>query len=235
MKNLIYTLFLILPGILLSQEIRFSVLTGPSFSWMKGNTNKINTEGSRIGWKANVQGEYWFNERYGITGGIGLSIAQGGGLEYLKGGNIWKEAELSDPIYKDLPANSKLNYRMNYIDIPFGFKLRTNEFGKYRFFVHAPEFSLSLRTKARGDIEAPPLADSEDEDIRKMVNFFALFYAIGVGTEIRISNDVSLIGGIRFYQSFTDLTDDSGTYSDGSKEESKGILSSLDFRFGVIF
>ncbi|MBK8297322.1 MAG: hypothetical protein IPK91_08625 [Saprospiraceae bacterium] len=52
---------------------------------------------------------------------------------------------------------------------------------------------------------------------------------------MRISTDVSLVGGLRFYQSFTDITDDSGRYSDGTREDSKGILSSLDFRFGVIF
>lgn len=235
MKFLSYIILFLFPAFSYAQDLRFSVLTGPSLSWMRANNNKIVSSGSEISWKVNVQGEYWFNDRYGLTGGIGLSIGQGGGLEYEKGGNLWKEAELSDPIYRDLPVNSTLIYHMNYIDIPFGFKLRTNEFGKYRFYIHAPEFSISIRTKARGDIDATNLPFTEKEDIREMVHFFTLFYAIGVGTEIRISQDIILLGGLRFNQSFTDITDDSGTYSDGGKESSKGILSSIDFRFGVIF
>lgn len=224
-----------LPGMLMSQEIKFSVLTGPGISWISSNDNQISSSGIKISYKAHVQAEYWFNDRYAATGGIGLSLGQGGHLEFIKGGDLWKEAELSDTKYKNLPDNAILGYRMNYIDIPFGFKLRTNEFGKFRFYVHAPEFCISLRTRARGTIEAPPLPDTEGEDIRKMVSFFGLFYGIGLGGEMRISADVSLVGGLRFYQSFTDITDDSGRYSDGTREDSKGILSSLDFRFGVIF
>ncbi|HEX5624994.1 MAG TPA: porin family protein [Saprospiraceae bacterium] len=233
----VFQLFLLLtlPAGMFSQDIRFCILNGPSISWMRSNDNIIKSSGTKIAYKANVQAEYWFNDRYGVTAGLGLSVNQGGGMEYEKGGNIWKEADLSDNIYRALPANALLEYRFNHLDIPFGFKLRTNEFGRYRFYVHAPEFSISLRTKARGNIDAPPLPDTEDEDIRKMNTFLALFYAIGVGAEIRVSTDVSLIGGLRFYQSISDLTDDSGVYSDGTKENSKGILSSLDFRLGVIF
>jgi opacity protein-like surface antigen len=58
---------------------------------------------------------------------------------------------------------------------------------------------------------------------------------IGAGTEFKVSNDVTLNAGLRFFQSFTDLTDDGGRYDDGTKEDSKGILSSLDFRIGISF
>ena len=112
-------------------------------------------------------------------------------------------------------------YRMNYIDIPFGFKLRTNEFGKFRFYVHAPEFSISLRTRARGSIEAAPLPDTEGEDIRKMVSFFGLFYGNRTGGEMRISEDVSLVGVCAFIKALQTLRDDSGRYTDGKEKIQK--------------
>lgn len=235
MKNFIYSIFLMIPCLVHSQNISYNVIIGPSISWISANNNKINSEGSKIAFKAHVQGEYWITDRYAITGGLGFSLTQGGGMEYLKGGDIWSSAELSDTAYHNLPKNTSLHYSMNFIEIPFGFKLRTNEFGAFRFFVHAPEFSINLRTKARGDIDAPGLPSSEDEDIRDMIHFFSLFYGFGLGTEYRITPDVTLTAGLRYFQSFTDLTDDSGFYSDGDKEDSKGILSSLDIRVGVIF
>ena len=156
-------------------------------------------------------------------------------MKYLKGGDIWSDAELSDTSYHRLPAGSDLSYRMNFIEILFGLKLRTNEFGRFRFYVHAPEFSINLNTKARGDIDASGLKFTEDEDIRPMIHFFSLFYGFGIGGEYRVSQDVTLTGGLRYFQSFTDLTVDSGKYADGTDEESKGILSSLDIRMGIIF
>lgn len=235
MKNLIYCLFIVFPFIVQSQEIRYNVLIGPSISWMSANNNKISSSGSKLAFKAHVQGEYWFTDRYAITGGLGFSLSQGGGLDYQKGGNIWPEAELSDTIYYNLAKNSVLGYSLNFLEIAFGLKLRTNEFGKFRYYVQAPEFSINLLTKARGTIDAPPYPSTEDEDIRPMIHFFSLFYGFGIGTEYRVSKDLTLTGGLRYFQSFTDLTVDSGRYSDGTKEQSKGILSSIDIRFGVIF
>lgn len=235
MKNLFICFLITFPLLNNAQEIRYNVIIGPSISWISSNNNKINGSGSRIAFKAHVQGEYWLTDRYALTGGIGFSLGNGGAMEYLKAGDIWKEAALSDTSYHNLPKDATLSYRLNFLEIMFGLKLRTKEIGKFRFYVQAPELAIHMNTKARGDIDAPPLLFTEDEDIRPMIHFFSLFYGIGIGTEYRISSDVILTGGLRYYQSFTDLTVDSGRYADGTKEESKGIISSLDFRFGVIF
>lgn len=235
MKSWFACLSVFLTILVNAQEIRYNVLIGPSISWMSANNNRIESSGSKLAFKAHVQGEYWFTDRYALTGGLGFSLSQGGGLEYFKAGDIWSEVDLSDTIYHNLPANSVLSYRLNFIEILFGLKLRTNEFGRFRFFVHAPEFSINMNTKARGDIDAAHLPFTEDEDIRPMIHFFSLFYGFGIGGEYRIAPDVTLTGGLRYFQSFTDLTDDAGRYLDGSNEESKGILSSLDIRVGVVF
>jgi opacity protein-like surface antigen len=234
MKNLIYFLLLTFTGLSHAQSIRYHVILGPSLSWMSTNNNKINSNGSQVAFKTHVQAEYWFTDKYAVTGGIGFSLGQGGQMEYLKGGDIWKDGELSDTIFHNLPANANLGYNINLLEFIFGLKLRTNEFGKYRFYVQAPEFGINLRTKARGSIDAPSIS-AEDEDIRDMIRFFSLSYGFGLGLEYNISQDLTLTGGIRYFQTFTDLTSDNGRYSDGTKEDSKGILSSIDFRIGVIF
>jgi hypothetical protein len=235
MKNLIYIFLLALPHYLMGQNIRYNIITGPSLSWMSANFNKIHSGGAKLAFKFQAQAEYWITDRYAITGGLGITLGPGGDMEYEKGVDLWKAAKLSDPKYHAIPENANLGYKMNYIDIPFGFKLRTIEIGKYRFFLHAPEFAISIRTKARGTIDASGLEATEDEDIRDVISFLSLFYGIGAGTEFKVSNDVTLNAGLRFFQSFTDLTDDGGRYDDGTKEDSKGILSSLDFRIGISF
>lgn len=218
-----------------SQELRFSVLTGPGISWIHANQNVIRSGTAKITYKLHLQGEYWISERYGLTGGIGFSLANGGEMDFLKGGDILKSAKLSDPVYHDLPAGSQISYSLNYLDFPFGLKLRTKEFNRWRFYIQIPEFSLSFNTRARASIEAAPLPYTKEENLRDAFCFINLFYGVGLGFEKSLAEHFGLTGGMRFYQSISDLTSDSGVYSDGTKENSKGILSTIDFRIGVIF
>ncbi|MBK8954469.1 MAG: PorT family protein [Saprospiraceae bacterium] len=218
-----------------AQEIHFNMMGGLSYSWLRANKNVIESKGSLFSYKAHIQCEYWFNDKYAFTAGIGFSIAQGGALEFKKGGDLLKGSDLSLPDYHNLPAGTRIDYKMNYLDFPFGLKLRTGSFKGYRFYVQAPEFSLSFRTKARAKIAADNLPYTVDEDIRGSIAGASMFYGINLGFEKTISDDLSLLAGIRFYQSFTDITNDTGIYTDGSKENSKGILSSVDFRIGITF
>lgn len=218
-----------------SQEIQFSVITGTGISWMHANQNVIRSGTAKINFKLHLQGEYWLSERYGLTAGLGFSLGNGGEMDFLKGGDLLKSAKLSDPVYHDLPANTQISYSLNYLDFPFSLKLRTKEFNRWRFYVQIPEFSLSILTRARASIEAPLLPYTKEEDLRDAFCFLNLFYGVGLGFEKNFAEHFGLTGGFRFYQSINDLTSDSGVYSDGNKENSKGILSSIDFRIGVVF
>ncbi|MDQ3141852.1 MAG: PorT family protein [Bacteroidota bacterium] len=215
-------------------ELKVSVLTGPSICWFSTNDNKIFPDGAKLGYKAHVEGEYMFNSKFSITLGMGLSLGQGGTLRYAQGGHLWSDSELNIPNPDSLPNNVSLSYNINYLDFPIGFKLRTQDFGKFRFYFHAPEFQISLRTKARGKIEGIGVS-SEDERINEQINFINISYSLGAGTEYQYSEGLTLIGGLRFVQNITDITDDSGIYFDGSRENSKGILSAVDLRIGVLF
>ncbi len=228
-------IFCLSTSAMFSQEYRVSIITGPNFSWMSADDNQILTEGSKLGYKIHVNGEYGFNERYALTGGLGISLAQGGSLRYVNGGNLWSEASLSSPVYDSLPNGVLLGYSTNYVEIPFGFKIRTNAFGRIKFYFNAPEFSIGFRTRARGAIEGPGIPSTKDENINRQILFLNFSYGIGLGTELEISEDLALIAGGRFFQSITDVTDDSGRFFNGKKENSKGVLSSVDIRIGVLF
>lgn len=235
MKNKIVIFIVFLCANAQAQDVHVNIMTGISYSWMRANKNIIESSGSLFSYKAHIQCEYWLNDRYALTAGIGFSIAQGGAMDFKKGGDLLKDSELSHPDYHVLPPGTRIDYKINYLDFPFGLKLRTGTFKGYRFYVQAPEFSLAFRTKARAKITAEGLPFTEDEDIRGSIAGMSMFYGIHLGFEKKITEDMSLLAGIRFNQSFTDITDDSGVYTDGNPENSKGILSSLDFRIGITF
>ncbi|MEO6189643.1 MAG: outer membrane beta-barrel protein [Saprospiraceae bacterium] len=225
-----------LPFMAFSQSDRFkaSLLVGPSITWMTSDDKFISTESNRFGFKIHVQGEYLFNSRYSFTAGLGLSLLQGGKLGYQKGGNLWSETSLSLPKGDSLPNGVSLSYRVNYLDIPFGFKMRTVQYGKFRFYAHLPEFSIAIRTGAKGDIIGSGVASS-DENIKHQILFINFGWGLGIGTEYELKDEFNLLFGVRFFQSLNDVTDNSGTYFDGSKQNSKDKINALDFRIGLVF
>lgn len=235
MKQLLFMTFCVIGIAGRAQNIQLNVMTGPSITWMRANKNIIESSGNKISYKAHLVVEYWLTERYALTGGIGFSLFNGGALEYKKGGDLLKEVELSDSIYHHLAPQSRIDYKINFLDFPVGLKIRTGEYRGYRLFLHAPEIIFGIRTKARGKITSLGLPYTEDEDIRDAISFLNLFYGIQIGLEKNLSEDLSLLFGVRFIQSFSDITKDSGTYDDGTKENSKGILTGLDFRVGITF
>lgn len=235
MKSCLFFLLLGACNCLPAQSFQLNVMTGPSITWMRANKNIIQGSESMFSYKAHLTGEYWMTDRYALTGGLGFSLFSGGTLEFEKGGDLLKEAELSDSVYHHLAPHTQIHYKMNFLDIPVGLKIRTGEFHGYRLFLQAPEIIFGIRTKARAKIASAGLPYTEDEDIRNSISFLTLFYGIHVGMEKNISDDLALLMGIRFVQSFTDMTSDEGRYDDGSHENSKGILTGLDFRIGISF
>ena len=76
MKKLLNTLLFIFPFLLGAQvdNLKLSIMNGPTIGWMTSNDALITTEGSKLGYKLHVEAEYLLNERYSFTGGLGLSL-----------------------------------------------------------------------------------------------------------------------------------------------------------------
>lgn len=214
--------------------VDMALITGSGISWMSTDDNIVNTNGLNLTYKIHVLADYALNERFSITGGVGLSLGMGGKLKYDQGGNLWSESKIKVTHADSLPDGVVLGYAVNYLDFPIGFKMKTREFGKYRFFAHLPELSIGLRTRARGTIEGAGISTSK-EQIKEQVHGLNLSWGLGVGTDYFFSDDLTFTAGIRFFQSISDITDDSGRFRDGTKENSKALINNIDLRFGIIF
>lgn len=223
-------------------DIRFGFQVSPTFSWMTTSTNRINPSGTNLGLKLGMIGEYYFRENYAMTSGIGFAFNHGGTLQHEVSGKYWTKSELSSSL-DTLPTGVKLKYGIQYIEIPLALKMRTREFGYIRYFVE-PGFVLSFKSQAKGEINGVGVGDeANDINIRKEVNLLNLSVGANGGIEYTLSESTSLIGGIGFQTSFTDVTNDNGTAFDtrrdwptrNPKEDSKGKINVFIIKLGVIF
>ncbi len=233
---------LILVGVELSAQsaFRFGFQLSPNFTWMANNERDINGNGTNLGLKVGVIGEKFLSaqDNYLLTFGIGFAFNQGGRLRHDIGGDFWTNSlDEGDPL-RSLPDGVNLKYGVQYIELPIGLKMRTQEFGYLRYYIE-PAFTLGIKTQGRGSIEGAGGISAEDIDIKKDVGFINLSLGIGAGVEYSIGENLSLVGGLAFQSGFTDVSNDDAVQKAVGQppvaEDSKAKINSLTIRIGVMF
>jgi len=224
-------------------DFRFGFQASPTLSWTSANVNYVSSNGTIPGLKLGVLGEYYFRPDYAFIGGLCFGFNTGGRLRHEFQGTYWTETEKGIGI-DTLAAGVNLKYNLQYVEIPFGLKMRTREFGYLRYFAEIPVFTLGFESTARGTISAgPKVSDDpqaiEDLNIKNEINAIALSWGFGGGAEYSLSQTTSIVAGIFYQKYFTDVTDDNGTTQHNTlgfiPNNEKTTISNLTLRLGVIF
>ncbi len=248
MKKFVCLLFFatLLSGLAQSQSVdynkfRFGFQTSPTWSWLRTSDKKLEGVGSNWGLKLGMQGEYYFAKNYSILTGLGFGFNQGGSIQNgYPQGVFWPKSELSSPLLDTLPSEAKLHYRLNYVEIPIGLKMRggSNEDSRLKFYAEIPVFTIGFVSKATGDIRGTNTQNSDDEDIRDDVNGLSLSWGLGGGIEYELATNTTLVAGLSFQKQFTDATDDGGVVlknNTWTAEKSKGNFGLVALRVGIAF
>jgi hypothetical protein len=217
---------------------RFGFHASPTWSWMTTDETLIEGAGSNWGIKVGAIGEIFFTPNYAIVTGLGFSFNQGGTLQNsYERSAAWVESGLQTAdVNGSVSREAKYHYRINYVEIPLGLKMRggSNEDSPIKFYAEVPVFTLGFRTKATGDIRGTNIEDSINDD----VNALALSWGLGGGIEYELSASSRLVAGLAFQKEFLDVTGDKGkvlTGADWTDEKSKATIGLMSLRIGVFF
>jgi hypothetical protein len=119
-----------------------------------------------------------------------------------------------------------VEYKIQYLVIPIGLKLQTNQIGYLTFFSDLgldPKIAISRKA----DI---PSLNISGENANNEINLFNLSYHITAGIEYSLGGSTALVLGLNFDNNFLDATTDNG--NPRTDKVSQKILS---FRFGINF
>lgn len=218
--------------------LRFGFHTSPTFSWLTANNSDVNANGTNLGLKLGMIGEYYIQDNYAVTSGIGFAFNAGGTQQREYGGEYWTRSSLGSSL-DTLNAGVDLKYNLQYLEIPIGFKMKTNEIGHMTYFIQ-PQVAFGIKTQATGYVNDTVIQGEDEEkfDIRKEVNSLSFSWGLEIGTEYNFSGNTALLlgGGVNF--GVTDVTDDNGTTfkPDGNVPVSeKGTQRTIFIRVGVLF
>lgn len=220
MKRLLLATFLFAFAVLSygQKHIRLSFAGGPSANWMSA-TNLITDKGNpTIGYDFGLKGDFYFSEdeRYALQSGVQITNI-GGELTYLNASGL----EFSGI---KLPANTKVKYNLRYVEIPLDIKLKTDQFGRVRYW-GCIGLSSMLNISAKGDSNDGLLNKT---NINDEVKLFNLAMNVGAGFDFDLGGSNSLITGLVFQNGLLDVTSNN-TIND------KVIVNTLKLRIGVIF
>lgn len=197
--------------------VRFTFIASPQVTWMTSGSKFARDSKSRFGFAYGVEGDIFLaSDRYSFLTGFVIS-SLGGTMEYTE---PFKFNGSSQP----LPANTKVEYNLRYIEIPLAIKLRSKDFNNMRFFA---QFGLNtwMNIKAKGSTSD---GSFNKEVISDEIRFFALGLNVGAGVEYDLGDKNSVTGGIVYSGSFNDVTSNT-TIGD------KTTINSLRIRLGFIF
>ena len=213
---LLITLALFLFATINAQNMRFGISTSPGFTWFKTDISKIQGDGSKLGINIGLIAERYFTEHYAFTTGISIHSC-GGILKYSDRKNL--QTSTGDTL---LLPNSRVQYNLQYIHIPFALKFKTTEIGYTTFFAQLG-LNTMINIKARASVLDK---DISGVSVNKEINLLYLGYHIGIGAEYKIVGNTSIIAGLTYMNGFTDVTSD---------DTEKTLMHGLEIKVGVLF
>jgi hypothetical protein len=215
--SIYFALFLIsVPVFSQQSDFRFGITFDPVVSWLNPDVSSVDSKSNRLGFNIGLTVDRFFANNYAFTTGLSIHNAGGSLLFKVPSSIRTKEATV------DLPENTKVTYKLQYIHIPVGMKLFTNEIG-YSTFYGQLGFNTMLNIKATG---ISNVGGVNNDNISKEINIINLGYHIGAGVEYSIGGNTRLTAGLMYLNGFTDVTD---------RGADKVVLQNLMIKLGVIF
>jgi hypothetical protein len=231
-------------------RLRFGVFFAPNLSWMKPTASRSNdrlydvkSNSSRTGYAWGLMIDYYFTENYGLASGFQLNTT---------GGRILATFNSTMPIPNEAYVKrADFNYRLQYLELPFHFKVKSDEISSGLKAFGNIGLSLGINTSKKATYEVRtvrPIAGGNVEEVasgdnEKLIGSFSinpiLFQLnVGGGIEYPISNKISLYTGLFFNNGFTpDVTNPTnikqgyaGKFSDGGVR-----INNFALRIGLFF
>ncbi len=197
MKKVLIICFLFGSVITNAQDIKFGVHVDPKITWYSPEARDVHSQGGIFGFGGGLIIDKYFQDNYAFESGLSMGT-QGGKLKF--------DYDFPLEVYDEVdtfPGKTTVTYKLQYITIPLGLKLKSNQIGYLTFYVNLG-FTSQLNIKAKASTDNT--SGLNDDSIKKEINWFDLGYHFGGGIEYALSKDTSVLLGVVYQNGFLDIT-----------------------------
>jgi len=216
--------------LLLSQNkaFQFGFKVGPNIGWIKPDAEGYERLGVDAGFAWGFVAEVFLLENYAMNTGFDV---------------VYLNGSFSYPHQKLVPASAGGNikgvlnrsFRTKYIQLPLLLKMKTNDFGKFRYYGQVG-FGLAFLADAKSDdrfYSQGLLIEEKTFEIEKQLRFTRESLILGAGVEYSLGGSTFLTAGIKFDNNFIDVLKDQNTID--PMIEHKAITNFLELQIGLLF
>lgn len=225
-RSLYISIMLITPLLSSAQSgagLSFGLHADPVICWFGSDISKVSNDGARPGFNFGFTVNRYFGPNYSFSSGISL-ISAGGRL--VSDEETIFELDKYETETVTVAANEAIVYKIQYLSVPLGLKLQTNQIGYMTFF---SDFGIDPKVVIGGKADIPSL-DIKGEKATSELNIFNLSYHIIAGIEYSLGGSTAAVLGLGFDNNFLDITKDNGNQPDD-----KTTHRLISFRLGIIF
>ncbi len=219
--SLVATLFTL--NLSAQRKIGFGIHADPLVSWFGTDISSVRSDGARSGFGFGLSFNSYFSPNYSISTGIKLINA---------GGRLYSTDTLTLRLSKnnllnvDVLPNETVTYKIQYLSVPIGLKLQTNQIGYLTFFTDA---GLDPRVVVGAKADIPSKSITGENAINE-VRKFNMAYHITAGIEYGLGGNTAFVAGIGFENNFLDITKD---FDDQPADKTSQKI--INFRIGINF
>jgi hypothetical protein len=202
--------------------VRLGLKIAPNIAWMNPNEKNYSYNGIAAGISFGFISEFHFTEHYAISTGFNFS--------FLNGNLRFPYAQSPDTGIMDR------KYSFRYLEIPLMIKMKTKEYGNFSFYGQIGfGTGFNLRTKATDDFVTQNHGTISDKQnlTTDDVCFIREAVLVGLGTEYKIDESISLVVGLSYSNSLNNVL-----LGENTKNKNLSNRSSLNFvelNIGVLF
>jgi len=200
--------------------LQFGVVFDPTVMWFNSDNSNVVPQKTHLGFNFGMSVDYYFANNYAIASGISLFNTKST-IKYADGIARFRT---SNSIVS-LEAGRSIEYRIQYVNIPLGLKLKTHRIGRYVYSANMG-FNTMIRASAKADFIAEDVRKYSKARVGKEVNFINMGWHFGGGASYSLGGAASVFGGISFMNTFLDMT---------ASSRDKITSHNISFRIGVLF
>ena len=189
MKPIMIALFtaFILPAAL-AQDYRYGLYLSPMISWFGTDVDNVSNKGVRAGFGANITAERHLTDNWYFTSGLGFSSVSGRLVNSTS--SFFRFPNHTSTI----PEGEPVIYKLQYLSIPVGAKIKTTETG---YLVYFAEFGLDPKVAVSKRVYIPSIGVDGERASGEIKSLNAGYHLIG-GAEYSIDGNASLVLGLGY-------------------------------------
>lgn len=215
-----FFLIILLPaGVDAQDKVSIGIHFDPLIGWFGTDISAVNNDGARPGINAGLSLRIPFTANYSFSTGLNMINAAGRLV-------CDTETVLELVNNETVAANEPVVYKIQYVAVPLGLKLQTNQIGYLTFF---SDVGLDPKIMIGGKADIPSLS-IKGEKANNELKLFNLSYHFMAGIEYGLGGNTSAVAGIGFENNFLDVTKDNGT-----QPVDKVIHRMVSVRLGINF